>query len=64
MKKKYLLFLLVSIFITSLVFASGTTEKGTKDQSVQKNKEFIQIKSSAIGGSWYAGGGCMGKIDY
>jgi TRAP transporter TAXI family solute receptor len=46
--------------LSSFSFASGSDEKaGTSEKS---KKQFIQIKSSAIGGSWYAGGAAWAKL--
>ena len=50
MKKGFILFLLI-LFTSTLLFVSCGGEK-----------EFITIKSSAIGGSWYAGGAAWAKI--
>ncbi len=52
MKKKSFL-IVILIFISAMLFASGKTEE---------KKEFVQIKSSAIGGSWYAGGAAWAKL--
>jgi len=55
MKKKGFLLILIILFLASSLFATGNKEK-------EEKKEFIQIKSSAIGGSWYAGGSVWAKL--
>ncbi|MCL2704585.1 MAG: TAXI family TRAP transporter solute-binding subunit [Spirochaetaceae bacterium] len=55
MKKKSFLVILIILFIVTSLFATGSKEK-------EEKKEFIQIKSSSIGGSWYAGAAAWAKL--
>ena len=58
MKKKIVMAFLILAVSGGICFAGGEGEKsGTK-----KEKQFVQIKSSAIGGSWYAGGAAWAKL--
>ncbi len=41
-------------------FASGSGEKS--DQTEKSERKFVQIKSSSIGGSWYAAGAAWAKV--
>ncbi|MCL2481036.1 MAG: TAXI family TRAP transporter solute-binding subunit [Spirochaetaceae bacterium] len=53
MIKKSFLFIMILLFLSASLFIACKKEV---------KKEFIQIKSSAIGGSWYAGGAAWAKI--
>ncbi|MBQ7746509.1 MAG: hypothetical protein IJT92_03550, partial [Spirochaetia bacterium] len=57
--KKVLLFALVLILTAGMVFAGGNKEKG---EGGEGGKQFIVIKSSSIGGSWYACGAAYAKL--
>ena len=59
--KKVLLFTLVLLLDAGMVFAGGSKEKGEGD-GADGGKQFIVIKSSSIGGSWYACGAAFAKL--
>ncbi len=59
--KKVLLFTLVLLLSAGMVFAGGSKEKGEGD-GAGGGKQFIVIKSSSIGGSWYACGAAYAKL--
>ena len=58
--KKVLLFALVLILAAGMVFAGGSKEKG--EGGADGGKQFVVIKSSSIGGSWYACGAAYAKL--
>ena len=60
--KKVLLFTLVLLLSAGMVFAGGSKEKGESDGKADGGKQFIVIKSSSIGGSWYACGAAFAKL--
>ena len=57
--KKVLLFALVLLLAAGMVFAGGSKEKG---EGGEGGKQFVVIKSSSIGGSWYACGAAFAKL--
>ena len=59
--KKVLLITLVLLLAAGMVFAGGSKEKGEGD-GADGGKQFIVIKSSSIGGSWYACGAAFAKL--
>lgn len=62
MKKKIVLSLLCFFIVFSICHAGGKTEEGTTVQKTSTERKFVQIKSSAVGGSWYAGGAAWAKL--
>ena len=57
--KKVLLITLVLLLAAGMVFAGGSKEKG---EGGEGGKQFVVIKSSSIGGSWYACGAAFAKL--
>ena len=60
--KKVLLFALVLLLAAGMVFAGGSKEKGEGGEKADGGKQFLVIKSSSIGGSWYACGAAYAKL--
>ena len=60
--KKVLLITLVLLLAAGMVFAGGSKEKGEGDGKADGGKQFVVIKSSSIGGSWYACGAAYAKL--
>jgi len=60
--KKFVCILFAVLFMSvSIAFAGGSAEDGEGKEG-EKEKKFITIKSSSIGGSWYAGGAAWAKL--
>jgi len=55
MLKKGFLLAMILLFASAVLFAGGSKDK-------EEKKQFIQIKSSVLGGTWYAAGSVWAKL--
>lgn len=55
--KKIVIAVLISVILVSTGFAAGKSEEGQS-----KQRKFLQIKTSAIGGTWHACGAAWAKL--
>lgn len=62
MKKKLKTIAMVVIVMSLLISCSGKDGKTTSSDSESKQKKFLQIKTSAIGGTWHACGAVWAKL--
>lgn len=62
MFKKLLFSVILCILAVSMVFSGGSGEQGSQASQPKGGSKFVQIKSSSIGGTWYAGGAAWAKL--
>ena len=63
MVKRFLLLLMLTALTISPAFSGGKSESESDSPAKPAAKpQFIQIKSSSIGGTWYAGGAAWAKL--